>query len=94
VRRKMMSDHTRPTSDWEHSHALTAGDEITDTGEDVPITVDEVHDDGSITVRVWIDQRHGQEHYKQTWAEEQVRVGLADGILEREDGLSHELASH
>lgn len=88
-----MTDHNKPTSEWEHSHALEADDELVDTNEDTPLTVEEVHDDGSITVKVWIDQRHGQEWTTETYDEEQTRVGLRDGILETTDGLSDELTN-
>jgi len=89
----MSANHERPTSDWKHSHALEAGDELVDTGENTPITVDEVRDDGSIECRVWRDERHGQEYIREVWTEEETRGALADGIFERTDGLSHELAT-
>lgn len=89
-----MTNHEVPTSEWEHSHAIEAGDELTDTNTGAEITVDEVHDDGSVTVRTWRDQRHGQEYHEETFDEEEVRVALADGIFETEDGLSNELASY
>lgn len=89
----MPAKHERPTSDWEHSHALEAGDELTDTNTDTPITVDEVRDDGSIKCRVWIDQRHGQEYHTEIWSEREANGALADGLFERKDGLSHELAT-
>lgn len=88
-----MTDHNQPTSDWEHSHALAEGGELVDTGEDTPLTVETVHDDGSVTVQVWADERHGEDYVTETWDEEQVRVGLRDGIIETTDGQSHELAA-
>lgn len=88
-----MTDHNKPTSDWEHSHALTEGDELVDTGEDTPLTVEAVHDDGKVTVHVWGDERHGGDYVTETWDEEEVRVGLRDGIIETTDGKSHELAT-
>ena len=89
----MTATHDTPTSEWTHSHALEAGDELTDTNTDTPITVEEVHDDGSISCRVWLDERHGQEYHTETWSEDEARGALADGVFERTDGLSHELAT-
>ena len=83
----------KPTSNWDHSHALNDGDELTDVENETPITVDEVRDDGSISCRVWMDQRHGQEYMRKEWTEEEVRVALRDGLFERDDGKSHELAT-
>lgn len=83
-----------PASDWEFSHALQNGDELVDTNEDTPITVNSVNNDGSITCRVWIDQRHGQKYTRDTWTEKEVNCALADGIFKRvSDGKSHELST-
>lgn len=89
----MVEPHERPTSDWEHSHVLSAGDELTDTNTGTPITVDEVRDDGSIKCRVWLDERHGQDYETEVWSEREATGALADGIFKRDDGLSHELAT-
>ena len=89
----MTETHEPPTSEWTHSHAIDAGDELTDTNEDTPITVDGVNDDGSIDATVWIDERHGEESHSESWSEREVTGALADGIFERTDGLSHELAT-
>lgn len=89
----MSTNHERPTSDWKHSHALEAGDELIDTGENTAITVNDVREDGSISCRVWLDERHGQDYICEVWTEEETRRALADGIFERTDGLSHELAT-
>jgi hypothetical protein len=89
----MPANHERPTSDWEHSHALEAGDELTDTNTNTAITVDEVRDGGSIKCRVWLDERHGQEYDTEVWTEQEANGALADGVFERDDGLSHELAT-
>jgi len=88
-----MTNHELPTSEWEHSHAIEAGDELIDTNENTPITVDAVSEDGSIECRVWIDERHGEEYTKETWTETEANGALADGIFETTDGLSHELAT-
>jgi hypothetical protein len=88
-----MTMESQPTSEWEHSHALSEGDELTDTGEDTPLTVIAVHDDGGVSLRVWRDQRHGQEYYDIREDEDSIRTALTDGIFETTDGKSHELAS-
>jgi len=55
------------------SHGLKAGDELTDVhNDDVPITVDEIRDDGSVSARVWLDQRHGQEYRRDEWTESEI----------------------
>ena len=88
-----MSQSTKPTAEWEHSHALTEGDELTDAEDATPITVEEVRDDGSVVVHVWTDQRHGQEYTTETYSEEAVRVALRDGLWKTINGKSHELAT-
>lgn len=89
-----MSKEDQPTSEWEHSHALTEGDKIEDTDENTPITVTEVRDDGSIKVKQWFGSDHGEGDYVTAeYTEGQTRVALADGIFERTDGKSHELTS-
>lgn len=89
----MTRTYQKPTSEWEHSHALEQGDELVDTNEDTPITVKSVNGDGSVEVRIWIDERHGQEYTTETYPEGDVTTALADGIFETVDGLSHELAT-
>jgi uncharacterized protein YodC (DUF2158 family) len=84
----------RPESDWTHSHALAAGDELVDTNEGTPITVDEVREDGSVKCRVWIGERHGQGYHTEIWSEREANGALADGIFETLDGKSHELATY
>jgi hypothetical protein len=85
-----MTDHTQPTSDWEHSHALTAGDTLVDTQyDDGPFEVVTVHDDGSVTLR---DTEHGD---TERFSEREITGALADGNFERSaDGKSHELATY
>lgn len=85
----MTETHERPTSDWEHSHAIEGGDVLIDTQYgDGPFEVVEVHDDGSVTL---LDREHGD---TETFSEEEITGALADGNFERErDGLSHELAT-
>lgn len=85
----MTTDHTRPTSEWEYSHAINTGDILIDTQYgDGPFEVVEIHDDGSVTLR---DQEHND---TETFDEAEITGSLADGNLEREsDGLSHELAT-
>lgn len=90
-----MENHELPTSEWEHGHAIEAGDELIDTVEEVALTVTEVHDDGSVTWKAWEGDEHGVGDYiTRTMDENAVRIALADGILERTDGLSHELSSY
>lgn len=88
------TDANEPESNWEHSHALAEGDELVDVENDTPITVDDVRDDGSVSCRVWIDQRHGQEYTREVWTENEVRVALRDGLFETTDGQSSELATY
>jgi hypothetical protein len=91
----MTAQHDLPTADWEHSHALEAGDELVDNHEGTPITVQAVNDDGSVDVRCWLDERHGQEYVDETWAEEGATAGLTrNDIKTAEGGLSHQLASY
>lgn len=80
-----MTDETKPTSDWGHSHALNEGDELTDQwGESG--TVENVHDDGSVTVS-W-------ESGEEVHSESSMNTALANGDVERADGKSHELATY
>jgi hypothetical protein len=81
--------HELPTSDWEHSHAVEAGDELLDTQyDDGPFEVVEIHDDGSVTLR---DTEYDD---TETFDEAEITGALADGNFERaRDGLSHELAT-
>lgn len=82
-----------PTSEWDHSHALEAGDELIDADSDVMDDTDifvvrEVHDDGSVTVYSNFDDEN------EVWTEDETRRVLADSVLKRvSDGLSHELAT-
>jgi len=75
----------KPTSEWDHSHALQEGDELVDDDGDVG-TVVSVHDDGSVTV-AWGggEMKHG---------EGSITRSLADGVVKTEDGQSHELATY
>lgn len=80
------TDETEPTSEWEHSHALNAGDEIEALDEQYTITA--VNDDGSI------DVESNDTEYAATWVEEQVTASLSRGTIVRvSDGKSHELAT-
>ena len=93
-----MTNHELPTSEWEHSHAIEAEQVLIDTGEDTRILVEEVHDDGSVTMVVEDDYPHEPEPVilhdtRQTFTEEEINTALADGLLETPDGLSHELAT-
>lgn len=76
-----MADHTKPESDWKHSHALETGDVLVDVDRGDRDEVS-VHDDGSVTFD------------GETFSESEVTAALRDGVLERDDGLSHELASY
>ena len=90
----MAAKHDLPTSDWEHSHALEAGDELVDNHEGTEITVLAVNDDGSVDVRCWIDERDGQEYVDEHWTEEGATNGLMhNDIKTADDGLSQELAT-
>lgn len=82
-----------PESNWDYSHALAEGDELTDVQNETPITVDEVRDDGSVSCRAWLDQRHGQEYTREEWSEEEITTALADGLFETVDGQSDGLAT-
>ena len=95
-----MKDHTRPTSDWEYSHALEAGDILIDTNENTRILVEEVHDDGSVTW-VAVDDSSGAmgerikfNDTRETFDEAEITTALADEIVETTTGLSHELATY
>ena len=85
--------HELPTSDWTHSHALEAGMELIDNHEGTPITVQAVNDDGSVEVRCWIDERHGEEYVDETWTEEGANNGLVHNDIKTTDGKSHALAT-
>jgi hypothetical protein len=76
-----MTDHTKPESEWEYSHALETGDVLVDgdRGERATITV---HDDGAVAFD------------GETFTEREVTAALRDGTLERDDGLSAELAGY
>lgn len=84
-----MTDYNKPNSEWEHSHAIEAGDVLVDTQYgDGPFTVETVHDDGSVTLR---NHEYGD---TEEFSEGEINGALADGIFERKsDGLSHELAT-
>jgi hypothetical protein len=95
-----MKDHTRPTSDWEHSHALETGDILIDTAEDTRLLVEAVGDDGGVTW-VAVDDSSGAmgerikfNDTRETFSEEEITTALADGIVESTTGLSHELATY
>lgn len=81
-----MSDQIKPTSEWEHSHALESGDRLHDVENDVNGLVDKVKANGSVLV-AW--QTGAEVH-----TEEEIRVALRDGTIERDDGLSSELAAY
>lgn len=83
-------EHTTPTSNWTHSHALQEGDELAHESGDL-FRVTTVQDDGAIRVRL-IDDDH---EVRDTWGEEAVRMALAHDEMERvSDGKSHELATY
>lgn len=83
----MMADYKKPTSEWDHSHALSEGDVLIDTWDDSEGTVEVVAEDGSVLVN-W----DGKETERYT--ENSVRVSLRDGLFKTPDGLSHELATY
>jgi hypothetical protein len=85
----MTEAYQRPTSDWEHSHAVEADDVLVDTqGE--RFRVDSVNDDGSVDVTL-LDDEHD---VTDSWTEEATRTALTNGDIHRErDGLTHELAT-
>jgi len=85
-----MTNHELPASEWENSHALEVGDELT-TNDGETWEVMRVRDDGTVGARR-IDQGP-IERERKMWTEAEVTTALADGIFEREDGLSHELAT-
>lgn len=76
-----MTDHTKPESEWEHSHALETGDVLVDVDRSERATIT-VHDDGAVTFD------------GEMFAEREVTAALRDGTFERDDGLSAELASY
>lgn len=84
-----MRTYERPTSEWEHSHALEPGMELTDQYA-ISIDVEAVNEDGSVDV--FVREENGNEYHEQ-WTEEEARVALTDGVVETVDGLSHELAT-
>jgi len=73
-----MSEALPPTREWKHSHALKTGDIVVD---DFGSHVIEVHEDGSVT---WDGE---------TFEEREVTAALRDGVIARNDGLTHELAT-
>lgn len=75
-----MQNYDLPTSEWEHSHALESGDEVTDTTCNEVHTAS-VHTDGGVTID------------GETFSEREITAALADGVL-KVDGLSHELATY
>jgi hypothetical protein len=88
-----MTNHELPTSEWEHSHAIEAGDVLVhdETGEEWKIT--SVEDDGNVNVRRVDDGRDGSND-RDTWSENSLRTALAhDEMHRKDDGLSHELAT-
>jgi len=88
-----MTAQPQPTTEWQHSHALTEGDELnTEHGERWRVTT--VEDDGTVRVRRLDDGRRGPND-RDAWSEEAVRHSLSNGELERvSDGKSHELATY
>jgi hypothetical protein len=88
-----ISDHERPTSEWEHSHAISEGDVLVheEYGEEWEVTT--VEKSGNVRVRRVDDGRRGPND-RDAWSEKAVRSGLAHGEMYRKrDGLSHELAT-
>lgn len=81
-----MANHTLPTSEWKHSHAIETGDELIATDGGIHGRVKCVRDDGSVCVE-WAD---GEQYH----SEEGMRVALRDGVIKRSDGRSHELATY
>jgi len=79
--------HMKPTSQWDHSHVLEAGDRVeTEAGEQWDIT--DVRLDGSVWA-VCVDFDDAE-----SWSEKAVTTSLAHGEMHRvSDGLSHELAT-
>ena len=75
----MTATHDTPTSEWQHSHALESGDIIRDEHGEYTVTVNE---DGSVRFD------------GETFSEREITVALRDSVIERSDGLSHELASY
>lgn len=81
------ANHELPTSEWDHSHALSEGDVLHDTQyDDGEFEVVTVHDDGSVTLR----EDDGE---TETYPEDEITGALAHGNFETDDGLSHELAT-
>jgi len=78
-------NESQPTADWEHSHALNAGDELRANDDDCG-SVEAIHADGSVTV-AW-------ESGSETHSETAITTALTHGEIERADGKSHELATY
>lgn len=89
-----MVDETRPTSDWEHSHAVNEGDVFDVDYFGVAMEVVDVHDDGSVIANLCPDDVDGDGKIEQEYSEEEITNALADGLWERTDGKSHELATY
>lgn len=89
-----MTDHELPTSDWEHSHALTAGDVVDVEEFGVAMEIAEVHDDGSVSTNLCPDGVDSEKKIAQEYSEEEITNALADGLWVRTDGKSHELATY
>ena len=45
-----MTDHTQPTSDWEHSHAVTEGDEYGSKKGKMTLEITRVKENGDVVV--------------------------------------------
>lgn len=71
----------------EINHTLKPGDELTDE-DNATITIEDVHDDGSVSAREVREDGFEDEH---EWSEEEICGALVDGNLTRTDGKSHEL---
>ena len=89
----MTAKHELPTSEWEHSHAVEAGDEYHVDYFGVTMKVKSVQDDGDVITHLVPDGEQ-ETQITQEYTESEVTEALANGLWERKsDGLSHELAT-
>jgi len=79
--RDTMPDEIQTTAGEEYSHDLEEGDELTDTAYDTPVTVTDVDEDGDVTFRAWLDERHGEEYWTETFGESVMAAALTDLIM-------------
>ena len=90
----MPANHERPTSDWEHSHQVSEGDNYRVEDFGVTMTVQTVKENGDVVADMVPDGNDDNPIKGQEYSEEEIRRALADSLWVREsDGLSHELAT-